>query len=49
MDSCAYWIISRLCFREDVEKLARLFDRLESEARRLSDADVVENVFLAPS
>jgi type I restriction-modification system DNA methylase subunit len=31
--------------REDVEKLARMFDRLESEARRFGGADVVENVF----
>jgi hypothetical protein len=31
--------------REDVEKLAQIFDRLESEARRLGGADVVENVF----
>ena len=31
--------------RGDVEKLARLFDRLEAEARGLSGADVVENVF----
>jgi hypothetical protein len=31
--------------RGDVEKLARLFDRLEAEARRLGGADVVENVF----
>jgi len=31
--------------REDVEKLAQMFDRLESEARRLGGADVVENVF----
>jgi len=30
---------------EDVERLARLFDRLESEARRLGGADKVENVF----
>jgi type I restriction-modification system DNA methylase subunit len=30
---------------EDVERLARLFDRLESEARRLGGADEVENVF----
>ncbi|MFP3172864.1 MAG: N-6 DNA methylase, partial [Acidilobus sp.] len=31
--------------REDVEKLAQLFDRLEAEARRLGGADEVENVF----
>jgi methylase of polypeptide subunit release factors len=31
--------------REDVERLAQLFDRLEAEARRLGGADVVENVF----
>jgi hypothetical protein len=31
--------------RGDVEKLAQLFDRLESEARRLGGADVAENVF----
>jgi hypothetical protein len=31
--------------REDVERLAQLFDRLESEARRLGGADEVENVF----
>jgi hypothetical protein len=31
--------------RGDVEKLARLFDRLEAEARRLGGADMVENVF----
>jgi type I restriction-modification system DNA methylase subunit len=31
--------------RGDVEKLARLFDRLEAEARRLGGADVIENVF----
>jgi type I restriction-modification system DNA methylase subunit len=31
--------------REDVERLAQLFDRLESEARRFGGADVVENVF----
>jgi hypothetical protein len=31
--------------REDVGRLAQLFDRLESEARRLSGADVIENVF----
>jgi type I restriction-modification system DNA methylase subunit len=31
--------------RGDVERLAQLFDRLEAEARRLSGADVVENVF----
>ena len=45
VDDCVYCTIFRLCSREDVEKLARLFDRLESEARRLSGADVVENVF----
>ncbi len=31
--------------RGDVEKLARLFDRLEAEARRLDGVDVIENVF----
>jgi len=31
--------------REGVERLAQLFDRLESEARRFGGADVVENVF----
>jgi methylase of polypeptide subunit release factors len=31
--------------REDVEKFAQLFDRLEAEARRLGGADEVENVF----
>ena len=31
--------------REDIERLAQLFDRLESEARRLGGADEVENVF----
>jgi type I restriction-modification system DNA methylase subunit len=31
--------------REDVERLAQLFDRLESEARRLGGADEAENVF----
>jgi hypothetical protein len=31
--------------REDVAKLAQLFDKLESEARRLGGADEVENVF----
>ncbi len=31
--------------REDVEKLAHLFDELEAEARRLGGADEVENVF----
>jgi len=31
--------------REDVEKLARMFNKLESEARRLGGADVIENVF----
>jgi hypothetical protein len=31
--------------RGDVEKLAQLFDRLESEARRLGGADVAQNVF----
>jgi hypothetical protein len=31
--------------REDVEKLAKLFDRLEAEARRLGGADEVEKVF----
>jgi type I restriction-modification system DNA methylase subunit len=31
--------------REDVEKLAQLFDRLEAEARRLDGVDEVENVF----
>jgi type I restriction-modification system DNA methylase subunit len=31
--------------REDVEKLAQLFDKLESEARRLGGADEAENVF----
>jgi hypothetical protein len=31
--------------KEDVEHLARLFDKLEAEARRLGGADAVENVF----
>jgi type I restriction-modification system DNA methylase subunit len=31
--------------REDVDKLAQLFDKLESEARRLGGADEAENVF----
>ncbi|MCQ4448958.1 MAG: SAM-dependent methyltransferase, partial [Sulfolobales archaeon] len=31
--------------REDVEKLAQLFDRLEAEARRFGGVDVIENVF----
>uniref|UniRef100_A0A7J3Z9D4 Site-specific DNA-methyltransferase (adenine-specific) n=1 Tax=Ignisphaera aggregans TaxID=334771 RepID=A0A7J3Z9D4_9CREN len=31
--------------REDVEKLAQLFDKLEAEARRLGGADAAENVF----
>jgi hypothetical protein len=31
--------------RDEIERLAQLFDRLEVEARRLSGADVVENVF----
>ncbi|MCC6014646.1 MAG: hypothetical protein LM564_02960 [Desulfurococcaceae archaeon] len=31
--------------REDIEKLAQLFDKLESEARRLGGADKAENVF----
>ena len=31
--------------REDVERLARMFDRLEAEARGLGGADEVENVF----
>jgi hypothetical protein len=31
--------------REDVAKLAQLFDKLESEARRLGGADEAENVF----
>jgi type I restriction-modification system DNA methylase subunit len=31
--------------RNEVERLAQLFDRLESEARRLGGADEVENVF----
>ena len=31
--------------REDLEELARLFDELEAEARRLGGADAVENVF----
>jgi len=31
--------------REDVERLAQLFDRLESEARRLGSADEAENAF----
>jgi hypothetical protein len=31
--------------REDVEKLAGLFDKLEAEARRLGGANLVENVF----
>ena len=31
--------------REDVERLAQLFDKLEAEARRLGGADTVENVF----
>jgi type I restriction-modification system DNA methylase subunit len=31
--------------REDVDKLAQLFDRLESETRRLGGADEAENVF----
>jgi hypothetical protein len=31
--------------REDVEKLAGLFDELEAEARRLGGADEAENVF----
>jgi hypothetical protein len=31
--------------REDVERLAQLFDKLETEARRLGGADEVENVF----
>jgi hypothetical protein len=31
--------------RGDVERLARLFDRLEAEARRFGGADMVENVF----
>jgi len=31
--------------REDVERLAELFDKLEGEARRLGGADAVENVF----
>jgi type I restriction-modification system DNA methylase subunit len=31
--------------REDVERLAQLFDRLEAEARRLDGVDAVENVF----
>jgi type I restriction-modification system DNA methylase subunit len=31
--------------REDIEVLAKLFDELDSEARRLGGADAVENVF----
>jgi type I restriction-modification system DNA methylase subunit len=31
--------------REDLEELAKLFDELEAEARRLGGADAVENVF----
>jgi type I restriction-modification system DNA methylase subunit len=31
--------------REDIERLARMFDRLEAEARRLGGADEIENVF----
>ena len=31
--------------REDLEELARLFDELEDEARKLGGADAVENVF----
>jgi type I restriction-modification system DNA methylase subunit len=31
--------------REDVEKLAKLFDELEAESRRLGGADTAENVF----
>jgi len=31
--------------REDVEKLAKLFDKLEFEARKLGGADTVENVY----
>lgn len=31
--------------RENVERLAKLFERLEAEARRLGGADEVENVF----
>jgi hypothetical protein len=31
--------------RGDVERLAQLFDRLESEARRLGGADSAENVY----
>ena len=31
--------------RGDVERLARMFDRLESEARRLGGADSAENVY----
>ncbi|MFP3287088.1 MAG: N-6 DNA methylase [Acidilobus sp.] len=31
--------------REDAEKLALLFDKLEAEARRLGGADEVENIF----
>ncbi|MFP3320822.1 MAG: N-6 DNA methylase, partial [Acidilobus sp.] len=31
--------------REDVKKLALLFDKLEAEARRLGGADEVENIF----
>ena len=31
--------------REDIEVLAKLFDNLDSEARRLEGADAVENVF----
>jgi hypothetical protein len=31
--------------REDVEELANLFDKLESEARRLGGTDKAENVF----
>jgi hypothetical protein len=31
--------------RGDVERLAQLFDKLESEARRLGDADSAENIY----
>jgi hypothetical protein len=31
--------------RIEIERLARLFDRLEAEARRLGGVDVIENVF----
>jgi hypothetical protein len=38
----------RLCkrvSRENVERLAQLFDKLEAEARRLGGANAVENMF----